>query len=68
MSKYIRKQILEYRYRFQKNDIGRCLVAIHTVNFVKTTLILQPAHSDVKSGSARTHENRLYVRGLETRY
>jgi len=36
-----------------------CSVAIHTLNSLEITLILQPARSDVKIGRARTHANGL---------
>jgi len=38
-----------------------CGVAIHTVNFLKITLILQPARSDDNIVPAHAHENRLCV-------
>jgi len=38
-----------------------CVVAIHTVNFLEITLILQPAFSDVKIGPAHIHGNKLLM-------
>jgi len=39
-----------------------CDLATPAANSLKITLILQPAHSDVKIGPARAHANRLRLK------